>query len=934
MAVEQLQSATEAVKLVQTGIANLGKSLQHHQDSQKLEGLQKTISILYSCPYAERKDRNVQIVEGTCKWFLNHDRFSKWRDDGLSSLLWVSADPGCGKSVLARYLIDVILPKPSRIVSYFFFKEDFPDQRTAADALCAILHQIFQQDSSLLQESQLRRFHMYGDKIKESFSQLWELLLDVTSCGGEFVCVIDALDECLEDDCTILINAITRLSLAGRKQPVKFLLTSRPYNVIRQGFHDIETLMPIIHLSGEGENEIQEISKEINIVIEHRIQQLGKVKKLTLEEISFLHEQLTTIPNRTYLWVHLVLDYIQKTPGFSRGHAKRSISELPRSVDEAYERILCRSPDQKAARTILGLVLAAYIPLSADEIGLSLVLSRSKSCSSLMEDLEPTERMQETIRDICGLFITIINSKVYLLHQTAREFLTSRASLANLNSNSRNGSTSSVSTVESPSSWSWRHTISLKKSHKMLATCCLQTIDWQDMNANVAVMFEYAALHWTAHFLEAGPASTSSLTTMALKRCQLEIREDWLVLYLTAQPSGGVDMFHVLQLPVLSLAVFLNLESVVELLLVTESKIDMADQQAISPLWWAARTGNASIVNLLLQSGLNTSDRNPHLYGAALHEAAFQGHDAIIVLFLFHDAKIDSRATIEQNALHFAAAGGHLSTTELLIQRGAHLETEDKHGNQALICAAACGHAAIVEFLLAEGAQVEARNYFGETPLFAASRNGHESVVETLLAYGADPNSETTGRAFFGRGEVAAQDEDIAARGDEHETSRNHIRDTAIVTTPKDIEEWSELLRIARPGELTLTPLLAAALLGHEETVTALLQKGANPMKRITFHGGTILHIGKIVRSHWIAKLLVNAGADINDCAGWSRTPREIALATQHMGVIKAFRINLSTLRPRTRESLLRIRLLLRGRMEEEEEEGEGEFSNKPLPCQ
>ncbi len=44
------------------------------------------------------------------------------------SLLWVSADPGCGKSVLARYIVDEDLPTvflndSSKRVLYYFIKD-------------------------------------------------------------------------------------------------------------------------------------------------------------------------------------------------------------------------------------------------------------------------------------------------------------------------------------------------------------------------------------------------------------------------------------------------------------------------------------------------------------------------------------------------------------------------------------------------------------------------------------------------------------------------------------------------------------------------------------------------------------------------------------------------------------------------------------------
>ena len=64
----------------------------------------------------------------------------------MASLLWVSADRGCGKSVLAKYLADEVLPSTNmRTTYYFFFNEVFADQRSSVTALCSILHQIFDQ---------------------------------------------------------------------------------------------------------------------------------------------------------------------------------------------------------------------------------------------------------------------------------------------------------------------------------------------------------------------------------------------------------------------------------------------------------------------------------------------------------------------------------------------------------------------------------------------------------------------------------------------------------------------------------------------------------------------------------------------------------------------------------------------------------------------
>ena len=68
------------------------------QKAKKLELLNK----LYTSPYRDRKDRNPERVDGTCEWFTNHPLFRSWQGSKTSSLLWVSADPGCGSGRMRR----------------------------------------------------------------------------------------------------------------------------------------------------------------------------------------------------------------------------------------------------------------------------------------------------------------------------------------------------------------------------------------------------------------------------------------------------------------------------------------------------------------------------------------------------------------------------------------------------------------------------------------------------------------------------------------------------------------------------------------------------------------------------------------------------------------------------------------------------------------
>jgi hypothetical protein len=154
---------------------------------------------LNASPYRDRKDRNPCRVLGTCEWVVSRKLFRDWFESKWSSMLWLSADPGCGKSVLARHLVDSALRlSKSSAVCYFFFKDDFSDQRSVVGALCCIPHQLFERRHNLLSGAILDRFTVDRNGATSiSSSSIWETLLEAAQAegDGEIICVLDAVDE-------------------------------------------------------------------------------------------------------------------------------------------------------------------------------------------------------------------------------------------------------------------------------------------------------------------------------------------------------------------------------------------------------------------------------------------------------------------------------------------------------------------------------------------------------------------------------------------------------------------------------------------------------------------------------------------------------------------------------------------------------------------
>ncbi|CAK7207096.1 hypothetical protein SEUCBS139899_009904, partial [Sporothrix eucalyptigena] len=295
------------------------------------------------CPYDSYKDFNRQRVQGTCEWFFNDDRFHTWRDASTSSLLWVSAGPGCGKSVLSRAIVDDLRASTtggSSTVCHFFFKDGDEGRTLGANALSAILHNLFTEDASrsLIQHA-LPSHRNYGKRLAQDFLELWKIL---TNCAqsddaGEIICVLDALDECEQRSRNELIVRLRQFY--GDQQPtsakaskLKFIVTSRPYDDLEKQFARFATANCI---QFHGDDKSAEISREIDFVIDELVDEVAGT--FSRDDQESLKTHLKSMENRTYLWLHLTFDIIRQSPcEFGRPcEIDELLSILPSQVADA-----------------------------------------------------------------------------------------------------------------------------------------------------------------------------------------------------------------------------------------------------------------------------------------------------------------------------------------------------------------------------------------------------------------------------------------------------------------------------------------------------------------------------------------------------------------------------------------------------------------------
>ncbi|KAK6071843.1 Ankyrin repeat domain-containing protein 50-like protein 3 [Seiridium cupressi] len=646
---QQLRVTEEHRDIAHKQLSLQQDELKRHQsdEEEQCHQLFRLTSSNKDVTYEWYKNRIEARVEGTCHWFLTHDNFQNWlaRESGI---LLVSADPGCGKSVLAKHLIDHVLQ--SATVCYFFFKDQ--DQNTVRQALCALLHQLFSQKPFLIKHA-MPEFSVNGRGLVNATASLWNIFDSAVRDpqAGAIIIVLDALDECAETEFEGLIQHIRPQFLQDRpgSHQLKFLLTSRPYNQIVSQFRGLFDAIPRVHFPGEGHSDA--ISQEVNLFIENRAKLLGLSPDLT----THLTRKLLEIPHRTYLWVHLVFDNL-KTGDFKKTlkGGSSTIAKLPKNVNEAYDQILQKSKNLDEAKKALAIILAAQRPLTLSEMNIAMNIQNNHQAFSDL-DLEDDRDFKSTLRSLCGLFVSIHHGKVYFLHQTAREFL-----LADTSS-----STGLQSMLQ------WHHSIRIYDAHNVLAEKCvlyLALFNSKNSGYNISndAFLNYSAKYWALHFHEAEVTDNASIIRPALEICNPDSvsYSAWFEIFWKMEGWTAATNFSSL-----CISSYLGHKTTMKVLLATmQAEIDLKDSKyGQTPLFWAARNGHKAVVKLFLATGkvdINSKDENGQ---TPLFWAARNGEEAVVKLLLVTEkVDIDSKDKYGRTPLSLAARNGKEAVVKLL----------------------------------------------------------------------------------------------------------------------------------------------------------------------------------------------------------------------------------------------------------------------------
>ncbi|KXG47757.1 uncharacterized protein PGRI_016270 [Penicillium griseofulvum] len=829
---------------------------QHHNE-QKTRDLtdqqQRCHQVFKITNYEEQKNINPQKVEGTCQWALQNPEYTRWWESRCNDLLWVSADPGCGKSVLARSIIDdQVRASSSRVtVCFFFFKEN--DNQNRLDiALCSVLHQLFSQRPHLLPYA-MPSWEKNGKKLQQEADELWRIFTAAVSAdvSHKTICVFDALDECREMDQERLIEKLQFFYRSSSKTDtcLKFLVTSRPYDHIQENFRAITDSFPQVHIKGEEEND--QIHKEIDLVVKIRVKELAEAVKLSMEDYQRVEQQLLQMEHRTYLWLYLAIDDIHTTFKRSLRPTESSIRLVPSSVNAAYEKILCRVPGDQmdTVKKILEIIVAARRPLTIREMAIALGIATYPEAQTTVEARLDATHLEGKIRQLCGLFVFTNNSKIYLIHQTAKEFLIRKDCSEKLHLTYWSG---------------------LSDAENQMADICLRYLLMEDLeddqgNSNIQAFLQYSAVHWADHVRQMRKENDRLHRVYDMSENRFSL---WFPIFWKAV----MPYINQRSMDALNLAAFNgHYQEVNFLLAIKKQDVNTTDDAGITPLIWASRNGHDEIVQILLEQGADVNAQSER-YGGALCAASEGGHDKTVQILLEQGADVNAQSEFYGNALYTASRRGHDKVVQILLEQGANINAQGRYSENALCAASRSGHDKIVQILLEQGADVNARGGMYGSALQAASSEGYDKIVQILLEQGANINaqgrySENALCAASGRGHdkivqiLLEQGADVNARGGmygsalEAASSEGYDKIVQILLEQganinADSRAYGNALQVAAEG-------------GHDKTIQILLEQGADVYARSRIYGNALYAASR--RGHdKVVQILLEQGADVN----------------------------------------------------------------------
>ena len=331
---------------------------------------------------------------------------------------------------------------------------------------------------------------------------------------------------------------------------------------------------------------------------------------------------------------------------------RRTLNELPESLDETYERVLkeIKRPNRDHARRLLQCLVAAIRPLDVKE--LAEVLAVDFDDAEGIPKLKPDWRWEDEEQAIltsCSSLITTVESygsrTVQFSHFSVKEYLSSER-LATSNGD-----------------FSCYH-IDLEAAHTVLAQACMGVLLQRDNRVNGKVvegrspLAKYAARHWATH---AQVERVSSFLQKPME-CLFDTDKPYFAAWLQLH---NIDTYPARESsPLQTFAGF--------------------PKSNATPLYYAALCGFEGLVEHLVVKCPQHVDVGGGRYGTPLIAAMARRHFPTVKLLFCEGANKDVCDIHGRTPLHCAASYGDLEMVQVLLDLKADVNTLDHESGTPL----------------------------------------------------------------------------------------------------------------------------------------------------------------------------------------------------------------------------------------------------------
>ncbi|KAL7932075.1 hypothetical protein V8C35DRAFT_329060 [Trichoderma chlorosporum] len=351
-------------------------------------------------------------------WIFQMEEYQAFIDWGNSAsvlppcrLLWIKGHAGTGKTMLLMGIIRELLSHSATFapkVSHFFCQGTVKALNTATATLRCLIWMLLVQQPHLISHLKSKYDNaglslFEGDCAFINLDGVLESMLMDPELSPVYL-VVDALDEC-EQGLSHLKKLIFKSLTISDK--VKWLVSSRPTVDLKSP----ETERSLIEL------DPQKLQIPVKVFINYKLSVLQTRPGYTGEILEHLEKEISKRAENTFLWVALVFKELDREDGnqivVDGMYALDIIREIPSGLSKLYDYMMNKidrglRKDREYCRNVLVAATLAFRPLTLSEV-------------TVLAQLP--DNFPATIVRKCGSFLTVQDETVYLIHQSAKEYL-------------------------------------------------------------------------------------------------------------------------------------------------------------------------------------------------------------------------------------------------------------------------------------------------------------------------------------------------------------------------------------------------------------------------------------------------------------------------------------------------------------------------------